>query len=285
MTTVTAEGVIDTTSSVVATAPEGGPQDDWFQVSAHGSWAGIATGPVVDKAAIRVVKRERPVKVLSEEEQAKVDAAAAQKAKVAKAKAEKAQKRRDLEDMDPRDRPAPKNPADIALQSKSCPGFFPGQAAHEKESRDDDYCRNCLRDKRRWLSRCPNFKDTDDRAGCKGYRYYDKEAEEYVPLCSTCYGETKKADAPWCPYSDECGNLLMWNSRADDYFEFCKPCQNILDKRCPNYSGGPGRPGCGGHRRWNHDLKKYVGFCRECSEIVGPRPKGFRRNDTPPAEY
>jgi hypothetical protein len=280
-TTVVAESVaLDVTTAVAA-----GPQDEWFQPESSGRWVDKATGPVIDKPAIRVIKRES-VKVLDEEEQAKVEEVAAQKAKAAKTKAEKAQKLRDLQDMDPRERPTRKSLSDIALQSKTCPGFYIGREPHEKESRDDDYCKNCLNDKRRWLSRCPNFSDTNDREGCRGYRFYDKEAGDYVPLCSNCHAKARNSEAPQCPYFGEfCNNYLMWNHRARAYFEYCKSCQNYLDKRCPNYEGSNGRQGCGGHRRWNHDLKKYTGFCRECSQVVGPRPKGFQRNHDPPKEY
>lgn len=230
----------------------------------HSNWvaAAIVSG-ADDKPAIRIAASESvAVKKSAKSEKHRLDA----------------EKRRALEDMNPIEREAQKDKARLEKlngpeeqpKRPECPGFDKGRCGTFK-SRQDEFCKDCLRDYRRFMSRCPNWED------CKGYRYYDKELCDYVALCPECYRDSKRSEAPQCEYFFDCSNYVTWDYLGKCYFERCKPCQDIIDKRCPSWEH------CKNHRRrvpnWDGKGPKYYDYCRECSQASWRQPKKMSKSD------
>lgn len=147
-----------------------------------------------------------------------------------------------------------------------CSNWKPGSTATEK-----DLCFTCVRSKREFESRCPNWKD------CKGHRFWVKDTNSYVSLCPNCYADERKQETPPCPYHDDtpaepgCGNFLSWDYANKCWFETCLPCKRLLDRLCVNYNR------CGNHSRFNRRKKCFEDFCPECAQTVGPRRQGMTR--------
>lgn len=226
------------------------------------SFVARATALPVSKAPLRVLEQAR-----SPEDQAAVESKSAAKAGKKKSKQKTS---KPVPEYDPKNPPAKRTEyrtaadcPDLYIGTPPCPGWSPSASTsttpcgNPKEK--GKLCKSCFDDKRKYESRCPNFKY------CKGFRYWNRASDGYVDLCSKCWLEEKAAEAPECPYfedlpdQDGCHNHVMWDSYNNRYFDYCKPCQNILDKRCPNFRQ------CGNHRSWNKMAGKYFSTCIDCS--------------------